>query len=202
MKKLALLLSLTFLSSSAFGLDFSCITNCFVEKKELSRDEQVIEAIKHADVKQVVKLVNAENTSKEELAKYIETANGHFGLSPQAKLKAKLIGYAKAILGALAAYKALDYYNKECLKYKKPFRDEGILDQLYNRYFYSGPIGASGKKTNNPYHNAALDIGALGLFVSAYSGVCTAFDMIKPKCDFVKHLAIRYYLENLATKIQ
>jgi len=199
MKKI-ILSGLLFLSTSAFGFNFGMdYLKDFCKTEELSHFEQVIEAIKTANVKQVIKLVNAENTNKEELAKYIEVANEHFGLAPEAKLKAKLIGVARLGLGVLAAYKAWDYYNDKCLRYKNPFTDAGIADQLYTRYFQNVTIKG---KPNNRLHNIALDIGAIGTIISAWGGITAALDKIKPKADYNAHLLIRLYLNSLVEKVK
>lgn len=190
MKKI-IFVGLTLLSAQAFGMSYFREHFCS-PPVELSNKELVAEAIRNADVKQVLKLVKADNIIQDDLQEYIRISNEHFGLTPQARLKVKIIGYLKLVLGAAAVYKALDYYRKELYGYYREQIEEDsqrTLLSIFGSRYSSAEIHYG--------HDVILDIASIGGLYSAYKAISDALNTIKPKCDFNSHLLIQLYLKSL-----
>lgn len=200
MKKL-IFASLMLLNAPAFGLpgvqylkdQFCKLNNHFCHTEQLSHFDLVAEAIRDGRVKQVIKLVRADNTTQAELEEYIKIADEHFGLDPKAKLVAKTIGALKLILGFAFFYKAFDHYND---KYKILEDPRNIFNKFCER-FTKGEVRGDNTFIHGAPHCITIDIAAIGGFLSAWAGINGALNVIKPKCNHHDHLLIQLYLKTL-----
>lgn len=183
MKKM-IFVGLMLLSTPALGMQYFIDQFCTAEKP--SHFEEVTEAIRSANVKQVLKLVKADNTTQADLEKYIAIADEHFGLTPEAKLASRAIGVAKVLLGVAAVYKTWDHFNNIWGIYT---RTSGLSNLTQ--------ILATIKNRCLNTHDLIIDIASIGGFVSAQGGIYAGLNAIKPKCDFNSHLLIQLYLKNL-----
>lgn len=184
-----MLLSAPTLVNANFGIE--SIRDHFCGNIEtLSHIDQVTKAIKCGDVKQVLKLVKADNTSKNDLKDFIQIAEQNFGKAPEAEFRSKVIGSLRLILGGAMVFKAFDYFRKEYKAEVAVDSSKSLFNILLSRY--SDAYG----------YNLVLDVASIGSFLSSYGTICLALRTIKPKAEFKDHLLIQLYLKNLTKSVK